>query len=49
MILALVVPFYLALYRMDGDNAILNGDLKEDVYVDTPEGIHVRNETGLVC
>lgn len=51
LLLSLVASFGWSLVQMDVNNAFLNGDLFEDVYMDLPLGYYHQpsNETSMVC
>ena len=49
IIMALVAHYNLELHQMDVKTAFLNGDLKEDVYMDQPEGFVVEGKEHLAC
>ena len=49
MLLALAAQDGLHVHQMDVTTAFLNGKLKEEVYMDQPEGFVVQGKEGLVC
>ena len=49
IIMALIAYFDLELYQMDVKIVFLNGDLKEDVYIEQPEGFLVHENKRRVC
>ena len=48
-LLALAVQDGLHVHQMDVTTAFLNGELKEEVYMDQPEGFQVRGKENYVC
>jgi hypothetical protein len=48
-VIALVVQHHWPFTNMDVKNSFLNGDLKEDVYVDQPKGFVKKGEEQKVC
>ena len=48
-LLALAVEDGLHVHQMDLTTAFLNGKLKEEVYMDQPEGFIIRGKENLVC
>lgn len=48
-IIALAVQHGLKLHQMDVKTAFLNGELKEEVYMQQPEGFVVKRKEHLVC
>ena len=48
MLIAIAVQLGLKLHQMDITAAFLNGDLKEDVYLSSPEGLEVNGSRGKV-
>ena len=44
MVIALAVQFELNLHHMDVTTAFLNGELKEDIYMNQPEGYAEREK-----
>ena len=48
-IIALAASFKLKLNQMDIKTAFLNGELKEDIYMQQPEGFVVKESGKLVC
>ena len=49
MLFFLVVFFDFELYRMDIKTSSLNGDLKEDVYIEKPKGFIPKWDENWVC
>ncbi|CAL8992233.1 unnamed protein product [Prunus brigantina] len=49
VIMALVAHFDLHLYRMDVKTAFLNGYLKEEIYMQQPEGFVQKGQENMVC
>ena len=47
--IALAVQFELKLHQMDVTTAFLNGELKEDLYMNQPEGCAATGKEHLVC
>ena len=44
IILSLVACLDLELYQMDVKTTFLNGELREDIYMDQPEGFQVKGQ-----
>jgi hypothetical protein len=49
MFLAYVCHKNFKFYQMDVNSAFLNGDLKEEVYMEQPEGFQLSNNPDFVC
>ena len=49
MLLALAVQDDLHVHQLDVTTTFLNGKLKEEVYMDQPEGFVEKGKEGLVC
>ena len=49
MMIVLAVQFGLKLHQMDVTTAFLNGELKEDIYMNQPEGHAEKGKELLVC
>ncbi|GKB01170.1 retrovirus-related pol polyprotein from transposon TNT 1-94, partial [Tanacetum coccineum] len=49
IILALVAHFDLELHQMDVKTVFLNGNLKEEVYMEQPEGFSIDGKEKMVC
>ena len=47
--LGLVVSLDLELEQLDVKTAFLHGDLKEDIYMDQPEGFKVKGKEHMIC
>lgn len=47
-LISIDVKKYWDLYQLDVNNAFFHGDLYEEVYMNTPQGLMV-DDTGLVC
>ena len=48
-VIALAAKYGLKLHQMDVTTAFLNGDLKEEVYMQQPEGFVEKGKEHLVC
>ena len=48
-LLALAVQDGLHVHQVDVTTAFLNGKLKEEVYMDQPEGFVIQGKESLVC
>ena len=48
-VIALAAKYGLKLHQMDITTAVLNGDLKESIYMKQPEGCAVKGKEKLVC
>ena len=49
MLLAFATQFDLEIHQMDVKTAFLNGDLKEEIYMEQPEGFIITGKEHLVC
>ena len=49
MLLAFATQFDLEIHQMDVKTAFLNGDLKEEIYMEQPEGFIILGKEHLVC
>lgn len=49
MLVALAAEMELTIDHLDVPTAFLNGELKEVVYMEVPEGVNVCNEGDSVC
>ena len=47
--ISLAANFGWSLFQLDVKNAFLNGDLKEEVYMEQPPGFVPQGESGKVC
>jgi hypothetical protein len=47
--MALVAHYDLELHQMDVKTTFLNGSLKEEVYMDRPEGFSIEGKEHLAC
>ena len=49
MLIAIAAIFDLKIHQMDVKTAFLNGDLKEEIYMDQPEGFVELGQESKVC
>ena len=49
ILISLVANLGWPLFQLDVKNAFLNGDLKEEVYMEQPPGFVAQGESGKVC
>ena len=49
LLIAIAAIFYLKIHQMDVKTAFLNGDLKEEIYMDQPEGFVESGQENKVC
>ena len=49
MILAYACSKDITVYQMDAKSAFLNGELKEEVYIEQPEGFQLSENMDYVC
>ena len=49
LLLSMIAMSSWPLYRLDINNAILHGDIVEEVYMEQPPGFVVHGEFGSVC
>ncbi len=49
MILAYACSKKIKVSRMDVNSSFLNGELKEEVYIEQPEGYQILDKKGYVC
>ena len=49
LLLSMIAMSSWPLYRLDINNAILHGNIVEEVYMEQPHGFVVHGEFGLVC
>jgi hypothetical protein len=49
VLLAIVVIRYLEIYQVDFKSAFLNGDLKEVIFMEQPDGQVLEGQEKLVC
>ena len=49
LLIAIAVIFYLKIHQMDVKNDFLNGDLKEEIYMDQPKGFVELGQESKVC
>ena len=49
LLIAIAVIFYLKIHQMDVKTYFLNGDLKEEIYMDQPKGFVELGQESKVC
>lgn len=49
MILTFATFKNFKVYQMDVKSTFLNGELKEEVYIEQPKGLRLRDDTNIVC
>ena len=49
VVIALAAHYQWKIFQMDVKSAFLNGELKEEMYVNQPPGFEVPNEENKVC
>ena len=49
VVLELVASLDLKLEQLDVKTTFLHGDLKEEIYIDQPEGFKVKGKEQMVC
>jgi predicted choloylglycine hydrolase len=49
ILLSLAASYCLTIHRMDVKTAFLNGELKEKIYMDQPDGFIANGQDGKVC
>uniref|UniRef100_A0A2N9G0N8 CCHC-type domain-containing protein n=1 Tax=Fagus sylvatica TaxID=28930 RepID=A0A2N9G0N8_FAGSY len=49
IIMVVAARLDLELHQLDVKTAFLNGDLKEEIYMDQPDGLQIKSQEGKVC
>jgi hypothetical protein len=49
VLISLAASYGLTIYQMDVKTALLNGELKDEIYMDQPDGFIANGQEGKLC